>query len=471
MKLIPTILSGGSGSRLWPVSRENHPKPFIRLADGESLLQKAFLRGASLPNVSETLVVTNRDLLFKTHDDFSEVNQEHLDISYLLEPSARNTTAAIAAAVLHVIAQHGEQALMLVLAADHLINDQQAFGQAVLKAQALAESGSLVTFGIRPVSPETGYGYIEAEGNDVIRFVEKPTADKALEYIKSDRFWWNAGIFCFKAGVMFEEMQKHCPEILEATQRCFAVSDVMYGDYALQLELDKASYALIPENAIDYAVMEKSDRVAVVPCDIGWSDIGSWASFATLSPPDAHENHVVGEVLLKDTEDCIIQSDHRLIAALGLKNLIIVDTADALLVADKSKAQEVKHIYTELKKMQHESYKVHRKVTRPWGTYTILESGAHFKIKRIVVKPGGKLSLQMHHHRSEHWIVVEGTAKVTNDGQEMILCTNESTYISPGHQHRLENPGLVDLVLIEVQSGSYLSEEDIVRFNDVYGRI
>lgn len=471
MKLIPTILSGGSGSRLWPISREGHPKPFIRLADGESLLQKAFLRGASLTNVGEILAVTNRDLFFKTHDDFSEVNQDNLDISYLLEPSARNTAAAIAAAVLHVIARHGEQAVMLVLAADHLIRDQVAFGQAVLKAQTLAESGLLVTFGIRPVSPETGYGYIEADGNKVIRFVEKPTVDKAVEYIESNRFWWNAGIFCFQAGVMFEEMKKHCPEILEATQHCLAASEVVYGDHALQLQLDCASYALIPENSIDYAVMEKSDRVAVVPCDIGWSDIGSWASFATLTPPDAHDNHVTGEVLLKDTQGCIIQSDHRLIATLGVNDLIIVDTADALLVADKSKAQEVKHIYTELKKMQHEAYKVHRKVTRPWGFYTIIESGEHFKIKRIVVKPGGKLSLQMHQHRSEHWIVVDGTAKVTNDGQEVILRTNESTYISPGHRHRLENPGHVDLILIEVQSGSYLGEDDIERFDDVYGRI
>lgn len=471
MKLIPTILSGGSGSRLWPVSREEYPKPFIRLADGQSLLQKAFLRGSALPNVGEVLVVTNRDLFFKTRDDFSEVNSKQLDVTYLLEPSAKNTAAAIAAAVVNVIQRHGETALLLVLAADHLIQDQVGFADAVHKAQALAESGFLVTFGIHPTSAETAYGYIEAEGHRAVRFIEKPSHEKALEYVASDRFYWNAGIFCFQAGIMLKEMQRHCPHILEASQQCFSSSAIMTGEHTRHVELDAKSYGLVPENSIDYAVMEKSDRVAIVPCDIGWTDVGSWNAFGSLSSPDANQNYLEGEILLEDTRDCIIRSDGRLVATLGVDNLIIVDTLDALLVADKSRAQDVKHIYAKLKTLKHEAYKVHKNVRRPWGSYTVLKAGEHYKIKKILVKPGGKLSLQMHQHRSEHWIVVDGTARVINDGQEMIIHTNESTYIQPGHQHRLENPGLVDLVLIEVQSGHYLGEDDIVRFDDVYGRI
>lgn len=470
MNLIPTILSGGSGSRLWPLSREEHPKPFIRLADGESLLQKAFLRGAALTNVREVLAVTNRDLFFKTRDDFTEVNHNQLDVTYILEPSARNTAAAIAAAVLNVIERHGEDAVLLVLAADHLIQNTNGFSDAVLKAQALAQTGKVVTFGIHPTAPETGYGYIQASGHEVIRFIEKPTQEKALEYVASENFYWNAGIFCFQAGVMLQEMQTHCPEILLATQQCFAASNVMQGAHVLQVELEAASYALIPENSIDYAVMEKSNKVAVVPCDIGWTDVGSWVSFASLSLPDANHNRVEGEVLLDDTHRCIVHSESRLVATLGVNDLIIVDTPDALLVADKSKAQEVKNIYAKLKHMQHDAYKTHRQVRRPWGSYKVLEEGEHFKIKRIVVKPGGQLSLQLHYHRSEHWIVVDGTAKVINDDKELIIFSNESTYIQAGHQHRLENPGLVDLVLIEVQSGSYLGEDDIVRFDDAYGR-
>lgn len=470
MNLIPTILSGGSGSRLWPLSREEHPKPFIRLADGESLLQKAFLRGAALTNVREVLAVTNRDLFFKTRDDFTEVNHNQLDVTYILEPSARNTAAAIAAAVLNVIERHGEDAVLLVLAADHLIQNTNGFSDAVLKAQALAQTGKVVTFGIHPTAPETGYGYIQASGHEVIRFIEKPTQEKALEYVASENFYWNAGIFCFQAGVMLQEMQTHCPEILLATQQCFAASNVMQGAHVLQVELEAASYALIPENSIDYAVMEKSNKVAVVPCDIGWTDVGSWVSFASLSLPDANHNRVEGEVLLDDTHGCIVHSESRLVATLGVNDLIIVDTPDALLVADKSKAQEVKNIYVKLKHMQHDAYKTHRQVRRPWGSYKVLEEGEHFKIKRIVVKPGGQLSLQLHYHRSEHWIVVDGTAKVINDDKELIIFSNESTYIQAGHQHRLENPGLVDLVLIEVQSGSYLGEDDIVRFDDAYGR-
>lgn len=471
MNLIPTILSGGSGSRLWPLSREEHPKPFIRLADGESLLQKAFLRGAALTNVREVLAVTNRDLFFKTRDDFTEVNHNQLDVTYILEPSARNTAAAIAAAVLNVIERHGEDAVLLVLAADHLIQNTNGFSDAVLTAQALAQTGKVVTFGIHPTAPETGYGYIQASGHEVIRFIEKPTQEKALEYVASENFYWNAGIFCFQAGVMLQEMQTHCPEILLATQQCFAASNVMQGAHVLQLELEAASYALIPENSIDYAVMEKSSKVAVVPCDIGWTDVGSWVSFASLSLPDANHNRVEGEVLLDDTHGCIVHSESRLVATLGVNDLIIVDTPDALLVADKTKAQEVKNIYAKLKHMQHDAYKTHRQVRRPWGSFSVLVDTKAFKVKRIFVNSGQRLSLQSHQFRAEHWVVVNGTANVINNNQNIVLNAGESTFIEANHKHQLHNVGQCTLEVIEVQTGTYFGEDDIERFDDQYGRI
>lgn len=470
MSLIPTILCGGAGSRLWPVSRERHPKPFIRLADGQSLLQKAFLRGAALADVQEVLTVTNRELYFKTEDEFSEVNNDKLATSFILEPFGRNTAAAIAAAALHVAATHGEDALMLVLAADHLIVDQQAFSAAVDAACVLARKGKLVTFGIRPDAPETGYGYLETDGNTVVRFIEKPSLDKAREYLESGRFLWNSGMFCFSAAAMLRAMEAHCPDILTATKACMQRSRVAEGKRFTQLELQADSFADVREESIDYAVMEKSSDVAVVPCDIGWSDIGSWTAIGNLTAADAEGNRIEGEVLLHDVSNCYIQSRDRLVGAVGVDNLVIIDTPDALLVADRARAQDVKHIYAKLKASGHEAHQLHRTVHRPWGTYTVLEDGPRFKIKRIEVKPGASLSLQMHHHRSEHWIVVSGMAKVVNGDQELFVNTNESTFIPAAHKHRLENPGVLDLVMIEVQSGEYLGEDDIVRFEDVYGR-
>jgi len=468
--LIPVILSGGAGSRLWPVSREMHPKPFIRLSDGQSLLQKAFLRGAQLPDVSEILTVTNRELFFKTEDEYREVNVRRLATSFLLEPFGRNTAAAVAAAALHVAAKQAD-AILLVLPADHLIADQSAFTNAVEEARRLAEQGKLVTFGIQPVAPETGYGYIEADGHRVLRFVEKPDAATAAAYLKTGRFYWNSGMFCFKATTMLEEMRQHCAGILDAVQTCLTQSRCAEGKDFTQCELAPELFEKVPENSIDYAVMEKSDRVAVVPCDIGWSDIGSWSALGELSTAGANGNRVEGEALLHDVENCFIRSDERLVGAVGVRDLIIVDTPDALLVADKARAQDVKHLYSQLKASGHEAHKLHRTVHRPWGDYTVLEEGERFKIKRIVVKPGASLSLQMHHHRSEHWIVVNGMARVTNGERVFLLNTNESTFIPAGHVHRLENPGVIDLVLIEVQSGDYLGEDDIVRIEDTYGRI
>lgn len=469
--LIPTILCGGSGSRLWPVSRELHPKPFIRLADGQSLLQKAFLRGAQLPDVAEVLTITNRELFFKTEDEFREVNQAGLGTSFVLEPFGRNTAAAIAAAALNVAKTHGDNALLLVLAADHLIADQEAFAAAVAQASTLALQGKLVTFGIQPDGPETGYGYIEAEGNQVLRFVEKPSVENAQAYVDSGRFLWNSGMFCFAAGSILKAMAQYCPDVLSATQACLEQSRQAVGKSFCQIELDAATFRAVPDISIDYAVMERSDQVAVVPCSIGWSDIGSWTALGDLLDADANGNRVQGEVLLHGARNCTIQSPDRMVGAVGVENLIIVDTPDALLVVNKACAQDVKHIYAALKAKGHQAHKLHRTVHRPWGTYTVLEEGADFKIKRIEVKPGASLSLQMHHHRNEHWIVVSGMAKVVNGDKEFFVNTNESTYIPAGHRHRLENPGLLPLAMIEVQSGQYLGEDDIVRFEDKYGRI
>jgi mannose-1-phosphate guanylyltransferase len=474
MKLIPTILCGGAGSRLWPVSRELHPKPFIRLADGQSLLQKAWLRGVVLPDVAETMTVTNRELFFKTEDEYREVagiQHKGISNSFILEPFGRNTAPAIAAAVLQVAAKHGEDACLLVLAADHLIADQPAFAQAVAQALQLAAQGKLVTFGIRPESPETGYGYIESDGgSEVLRFVEKPSLEKAQEYVSSGRYLWNSGMFCFSAGTMLREMQQHCPDILSATRACMEQSRQAQGKGYVQIQIDPDTFERVPDDSIDYAVMEKSKNVAVVPCSIGWSDIGSWSALGDLTAPDAQGNRIEGEALLHDVSNCYIQSNQRIVGAVGINNVIIIDTPDAVLVADRSRAQDVKHLYTRLKAEGHEAHRLHTTVHRPWGTYTILEEGSRFKIKRIEVKPGACLSLQMHHHRSEHWIVVEGMAKIVNGDQEILIGTNQSTYIPAGHKHRLENPGVIDLVMIEVQSGEYLGEDDIVRFDDVYGR-
>jgi mannose-1-phosphate guanylyltransferase/mannose-6-phosphate isomerase len=471
MRLIPTILCGGAGSRLWPVSRELHPKPFIRLADGQSLLHKAFLRGATLPGVEKILTITNRDLFFKTSDEFREVNEGRVPTSFVLEPFGRGTAAAVASAALRVAEEDGKDAVLLVLPADHLIADQAAFAAAVAQATKLAGEGRLVTFGIQPEAPETGYGYIEAKGNDVVRFVEKPDLEKAREYVKSGRFLWNSGMFCFSAGAMLEEMERYCPDLLAAVRDCIARSRLTKGEGIAQLELDPESFGRVRDDSIDYAVMEKSRRVAVVPCSIGWSDIGSWSAIGDLAASDSDDNRIEGKAILHDVKGCYIRSTDRVVGAVGIENLLVIDTPDALLVASKSRAQDVRHIYQQLKAEGHETHKLHRTVHRPWGTYTVLEEGPGFKIKRIEVKPGASLSLQMHHHRSEHWVVVDGTATVVNGDQQLLVKTNESTYIPAGNKHRLENATREPLVMIEVQSGSYLGEDDIVRFDDKYGRV
>jgi len=475
--LIPCIIAGGAGTRLWPVSREAMPKPFMRLPDGESLLQKTFSRAANLPNVERVLTVTNREVFFRTLDDYRQLNKGQKALDFILEPFGRNTAPAIATAALHVSQRYGDDAQLLVLPADHLIQDLPAFEQAVAKASAMAESGWLVTFGLIPTAAETGFGYIEkgqaldADCYQVAHFKEKPNAETAAEYISSGLYLWNAGMFCMRADAVLRELREHAPEVLEAAQACLAESPSKEGNQELQIELDSSRFGLAPDISVDYALMERSSKVAVIPCQLGWSDIGSWQAVRDLSPADEAGNQCNGETVLHDVTNCYIDSPRRLVGAVGLDNLIVIDTPDALLIADGSRTQDVKFIAQELKKQGHDAFRLHRTVTRPWGTYTVLEEGNRFKIKRIMVKPAGSLSLQMHHHRSEHWIVVSGMAKVTNGEEEFLLNTNESTFIKPGKVHRLINPGVVDLVMIEVQSGEYLGEDDIVRFTDIYGRV
>lgn len=471
--LIPVILSGGAGTRLWPVSREAHPKPFIRLPDGSTLLGRTYRRAAALPWISEVVTVTNRDLYFRTKDEY-HASGSTLPATYLLEPEGRNTAPAVALAAHHCVQRHGPDAVMLILSADHLIDDQAAFAEAVRQAKELAQQGHLVTFGIRPETPQTGFGYLEVGpplqpfGHSVVRFVEKPDAATAAQYVASGRHLWNSGMFCFQAARLLEVMERVCPDVATAARDCWAATAAT--GTATLVELHPATFARHPDISIDYAVMERADGVAVVPCSIGWSDVGSWNALAALVEPDGNGNRADGQTVLVDTADTYVHAETRLVATVGVERLIIVDTDDALLVAHKDRVQDVRLVVQRLKQQGHEAYRLHRTVVRPWGTYTVLEEGPRFKIKRIEVKPGASLSLQMHHHRSEHWIVVSGMAKVVNGDKEFYVGTNESTFIPAGHRHRLENPGKLDLVMIEVQSGEYLGEDDIVRFSDRYGR-
>ncbi len=474
---IPVILSGGTGTRLWPLSRQSHPKPFLTLPDGENLLQKSLRRAAAIPDVQEILTVTNRDYYFQTRDAYDAVDSRegHRQLRYLLEPVGRNTAPAIAAAAWELQESFGPDTILLVLPADHLVQDLPSFLAAVEKARELAQAGYLVTFGITPGWPETGYGYIEAGevltaadsilGHRVQRFVEKPDLARAQSFLDAGGYSWNSGMFCFRAGTFLEELGNHQPALSHALGQVLSHGR-RQDDY---LELPP-SFAQLPDISVDYAVMEPTQRAAVVAGDFGWSDIGSWSAFGGLLETDAQGNQIIGEVVLEDARGCIVHTSERLAALLGVEDLVIIDTPDALLIARKDRDQEVKKIVAELKRRGHESHALHRTVHRPWGTYTVLEEGPRFKIKRILVKPGAALSLQMHHHRSEHWIVVSGTAKIVNGDEERLIRTNESTYIPAGTPHRLINPGVIDLVMIEVQSGEYLGEDDIVRFEDRYGR-
>ena len=483
MSLIPVILSGGSGSRLWPVSRQSFPKPFVVLPDGETLIQKTYKRASSLTDVSAIYTITNRDYYFMSKDVLSsnEKIDEGLPAAFILEPFGRNTAPAIAMAAFNIRDNFGPDAKLLVLSADHLIEDHGLFNKTVAFASGLADEGRLVTFGIQPGRPETGYGYIEISENTlcadddlsasiVSRFVEKPSLDVAKGYVESGMFLWNSGMFCFRADVILNALKTHAGKVYETSLKCYEESKgTNHGDTSV-LELVPGCFEKIPDISIDCAVMERSDEVAVIPSGFDWSDVGCWQSLGKMIKPDEQGNRIDGEALLIDVANTMINSRHRVVAGVGLKNLVIIDTEDALLVSHVDRVQDVKKIVERLKLECNEVADTHNTVVRPWGSYVILGEGKGYKIKRIVVRAGASLSLQMHHHRSEHWVVVDGFAEVVNGDEGIYLKANESTFIPAGHKHRLTNPGLTDMVMIEVQSGNYLGEDDIVRFEDVYGR-
>lgn len=474
--MIPVILSGGSGTRLWPVSREAYPKPFIRLANGPSLLQRVLSRCAPLAD-RWVYIVTNETYGFKTRDECGEVPAlAEREIFQILEPAGRNTAPAVALAALAATEQ-GDDPTLLILPADHLIPDEQAFQTAAREAEKIAAGGQLVLFGIQPSAPETGFGYVELGatnengGQSVVRFVEKPDASRAVEFLAAGNFVWNSGMFCFKASVILDAFARHAPESLAAARQVWQAGRRESSGQANEVRFDSDIFMRQPDISIDFAVMEHASNIALVRADFHWSDIGSWKAVSEQLPADANGNTVVGESMLVDASNTHVQSDSRLIAAVGVDNLLIVDTPDAVLVANKDASQQVKEVVAKLKASGHEAASLHRTVARPWGTYTVLHEGPRFKMKEIVVKPEQKLSLQMHHHRAEHWVVISGTARVTCDDDARLVYANESTYIPIGSRHRLENPGKVDLMLIEVQCGDYVGEDDIVRFDDHYGRV
>lgn len=467
--LVPVVLSGGSGTRLWPLSRKNQPKQFLPLVGERSLFEETLLRVSKLPGAAAAVTVCSEDHRFMVGEQLQSAGVSNGGI--LLEPSARNTAPAIALAALHALARDPE-ATLLVLPADHLIEDEGTFREAVAAARGLAEAGWLVAFGIRPEYPETGYGYIlRGEtldgGYRIERFVEKPDQKTAERYLAEGTYAWNSGMFLFRAQRYLEELGLHAPAMLRAVQSAYAGAS---GDLDF-VRVDAAQFAASPSDSIDYAVMEKTASAAVVPVSCGWSDIGSWSSLWSVAERDNDGNRHEGDVISVDTRGSLVRaSDRRMIATLGVEDLVIIDTPDATLVARKDRVQDVKTLVDRLAADGRTEHLLHRKVYRPWGSYDSIAVGERFQVKRIVVKPGAALSLQKHAHRAEHWIVVSGTAEVTCDGRVFDLHENESTFIPLGSVHRLCNRGEVPVELIEVQSGGYLGEDDIVRLEDVYGR-
>ncbi len=468
--LTPLILSGGSGTRLWPVSRKNLPKQFLTLSGNCTLFQQTISRTRQLPGVAPPIVVASEDHRFLAADQLLELGIEGASI--VLEPLARNTAPAIALGALQAM-QRDAEAVLLVLPADHLIGDTDAFMAAVKQAMSLADQGWLVTFGIRPDRPETGFGYIRraeavgSEGYRVEQFVEKPGRTTAEGYLADGGYDWNSGMFLFKASRYLEELATHAPAMLDAVRAAHAgaAADLDF------VRIDRELFAKVPDDSIDYAVMEKTRRAAVVPVACDWSDIGSWDALWLSGSKDADGNLREGDTLAVNTRNSLLRShDRHLVATVGVDDLVVVSTPDATLVMHRDAAQDVKQVVEQLKQSGRSEHSFHRVVHRPWGSYDSLEAGDRFQVKRIVVKPGASLSLQKHHHRAEHWIVVSGTGEVTCDDKVFLLGENQSTYIPLGSTHRLRNPGKVALEIIEVQSGSYLGEDDIVRFDDVYGR-
>ncbi|MEA3363355.1 MAG: mannose-1-phosphate guanylyltransferase/mannose-6-phosphate isomerase [Thermodesulfobacteriota bacterium] len=467
--ILPVILSGGAGTRLWPLSRELYPKQLLPLASDKTMLQETILRLDDIDHLENPLIVCNEAHRFMVAEQVRQLDKESHAI--ILEPCGRNTAPAVAIAALYAQKMETDPVL-LILPADHLIQDVSKFHQAVESGLAQAEQGSLVTFGIVPTLPETGYGYIRAEQNSnnsvypVAEFVEKPDLKTAQSYLASGDYYWNSGMFMFRASRYLEELGRYQKEMLTTCQNAFVS---MAGDLDFQ-RLDETAFAACPANSIDYAVMEKTDQAVVIPLAAGWNDIGAWSALWDVHPHDTDGNVLIGDVLTEAASNCYLHASHRLIAAVGVEDLVVVETADAVLVASRDQVQNVKGIVEQLKKQQRNEAFLHRRVNRPWGAYEGVDAGERFQVKRITVNPGASLSLQKHHHRAEHWIVVKGTAKVICGDNTLLLTENQSTYIPLGEVHRLENPGQIPLEIIEVQSGSYLGEDDIVRFEDNYGR-
>jgi len=458
------IMAGGSGTRLWPLSRAKHPKQFLHIAGEDTMLQSTVKRLDNL-DVHSTVIICNEDHRFIVAEQLREINRLG---SIILEPVGRNTAPAIALAAL----ADKDDSLLLVLAADHVIQDEQSFVTAVNQAAPLGESGKLITFGIMPKEPHTGYGYIkkgkqQGSGFVVDSFVEKPTVEVAEEYIASGNYCWNSGMFLFKSNCYLQELKKFRPDILRACEVSIAGSEPD-SDF---LRIDNEKFEACPSESIDFAVMEKTTDAIVVEMDAGWNDIGSWSSLWDINHKDGNGNSCLGDVITHDSRGCYIRSDDKLVATIGVEDLVIVSTKDALMVAHKDSIQDTKVIVDKLKQAKRSEWDLPREVCRPWGKYDGIDKGDGYQVKRITLKPGAKISLQMHHHRAEHWVVVSGSAKVTNGEKTFLLSKNESTYIPQGALHALENLGKVDLELIEVQSGSYLGEDDIVRFEDRYGRV
>jgi len=472
--MIPVIMAGGTGSRLWPLSRSLSPKQFMTLDGEDSMLQTTLKRVHGL-ECSPPIVISNEDHRFIVAEQIRLTGKQAGAL--ILEPVGRNTAPAVALAAIEAISQDSD-ALLLIMAADHVIGDIESFHATVRQAEKIAKEGKLVTFGIVPTCAETGYGYIRAKGfgsgeaasqdaaYPVAEFVEKPDQETAEGYLSSGDYFWNSGMFMFKAQRYLEELESHRPDILKA---CRAAMKKTSRDMEF-LRVDMAEFEACPSDSIDYAVMEKTRDAYVVPLNVSWNDIGSWSALWDIASKDDNNNVIKGDILTEDTSNSYLNSSDKLIAAVGVKDVVVVNTKDAVLVASKEKVQQVKKIVERLKSQNRPEHYNHREVYRPWGKYDSVDTGKRYQVKRITVKPGAKLSLQMHHHRAEHWVVVSGTARVHKGEESILLSENQSIYIPLGTVHSLENPGKIPLELIEVQSGSYLGEDDIVRFEDVYGR-
>ncbi|WP_042885607.1 mannose-1-phosphate guanylyltransferase/mannose-6-phosphate isomerase [Cupriavidus necator] len=467
--IIPVVLCGGSGTRLWPLSREGYPKQFLRLLGNRSLLQDTLLRSSEVPGVGSPILMAGHGHRFMVAEQAREAGFENA--SLILEPHARNTAPAAAVAALWAMAD-GKDPLLLLLPSDHLIRNIPAFVHAVMAGVPSAQKGAIVTFGIVPTEPAPGYGYMKTGPCDddaafeVDRFVEKPSVATAKGYLSQGGYFWNSGMFLFRASTYLGELAKFQPEMLRSVQDAVAGGRKDLDFFRLEEE----AFKQCGSDSIDYAVMEHTDRARMVPMSAEWSDVGSWDALWQAGEKGEDGNLATGDVLIHDTKNCLVHSSHRLVAVAGLDNLMVVETPDAVLVVHRDKSQDVKALVEKIRHRGRREIKEHRKVYRPWGAYDSVDNGERYQVKRITVKPGGKLSLQMHHHRAEHWIVVSGTARIRNGERDYLLTENQSTYIPVGAPHCLENPGKIPLELIEVQSGAYLGEDDIVRFEDIYGR-